>query len=140
LVDAIPLNVAHLLTPYVNLGYSGTLLPPQSKGLSGFPKVLCCTWLSEPADKPDGASGIFTPAKASLPLPVIKPGPPKPTRYHYSIQAPYISAFGISILSTLPMPEQPLDVNRVSVDEHMLKVGVPGVIQRHDALEAKVGS
>jgi hypothetical protein len=66
--------VAHLLTPHVNLGYSGTLLPPQSKGLSGFTTVLCCTWQSEPGDTPDGASGIFTPAKASLPLLGIKPG------------------------------------------------------------------
>jgi predicted class III extradiol MEMO1 family dioxygenase len=36
LVDAIILNVAHLVTPHVNLGYSGTLLSPQYKELSGF--------------------------------------------------------------------------------------------------------
>jgi hypothetical protein len=73
MVDAIPMDVAHLLTLHVNLGYSGTLLPPQSKGLSSFTTVLCCTWHSEPADTPDGTSGIFTPEKASLPLLGIQP-------------------------------------------------------------------
>jgi hypothetical protein len=40
LVYAIPFDVAQLLTSHVNYGYSGTLLPPQSKGLSCFTIIL----------------------------------------------------------------------------------------------------
>jgi hypothetical protein len=70
----IPLDVAHLLTPHVNLGDSGTLLLPKSKWLSGFTTVLCCTCQIEPADTSHGARSKLTPAKASLPLPGIEHG------------------------------------------------------------------
>jgi hypothetical protein len=59
--------------------------------MSGFATVLCCTWQSEPVDTTDGASGIFTPAQASLPLPEIIPGLLSPKAdtlplHHYTIQ------------------------------------------------------
>jgi hypothetical protein len=81
-VDIILLNVAHLLTKHVRLSYSGSLLPPQSKWQSGFTTVLCCTWQSETAGTPDGASKKST--KSILKSNLVGCSRQKPTCCHYN--------------------------------------------------------
>jgi hypothetical protein len=94
--------VAHLLTPHVNLGYSGTLLPPQSKGLSSFTTVLFGTWQSKPYDTPDVTSGLLTPAKASLPLPRIESESLSPKANTLPLQHPSPSIHNKISFQTLP--------------------------------------